>query len=72
MNSLSMTSLRPSGAGKATVPGRLGRWLAIVGISLGLVALGETALAQRGQLDRIIAIVDDDVVLKGELAARIL
>ena len=72
MNSLSMTSLRPSGAGKATVPERLGRWLALVGISLGLVALGESALAQRVQLDRIIAIVDDDVVLQSELDARML
>ena len=70
MNSLNMTNLHASGAGKVTVPGRLGRWLALVSISLGLVALGETALAQRVQLDRVIAIVDDDVVLQSELDAR--
>ena len=70
MNSLNMTNLHASGAGKVTVPGRLGRWLALVSISLSLVALGETALAQRVQLDRVIAIVDDDVVLQSELDAR--
>ncbi len=70
MNSLNMTNLHASGAGKVTVPGRLGRWIALVSISLGLVALGETALAQRVQLDRVIAIVDDDVVLQSELDAR--
>ena len=70
MNSLIMTNLHPSGAGKATVPGRFGRWLAVVSISLGLATLGETALAQRVQLDRVIAIVDDDVVLQSELDAR--
>ncbi|MCH2355659.1 MAG: peptidylprolyl isomerase [Pseudomonadales bacterium] len=72
MNSLNMTNLHASGAGKVTVPGRLGRWLALVSISLGLVALGETALAQRVQLDRVIAIVDDDVVLQSELDARVI
>jgi len=72
MNSLNRTNLRPSGAHKVTVPGRFGRWLALVSISLGLVALGETALAQRVQLDRVIAIVDDDVVLQSELEARII
>ena len=72
MNSLNMTNLHPSGAGKATLPGRLGRWLAVVSISLGLAALGATALAQRVQLDRVIAIVDDDVVLQSELEARII
>ncbi len=70
MNSFNRTNLRLIGASKATVPGRLGRWLALVSISLGLVALGETALAQRVQLDRVIAIVDDDVVLQSELDAR--
>ena len=72
MNSFNRTNLHPSGAGKATVPGRLGRWLAVVSISLGLAALGATALAQRVQLDRVIAIVDDDVVLQSELEARII
>ncbi|MCH7671810.1 MAG: peptidylprolyl isomerase, partial [Proteobacteria bacterium] len=72
MNSLSMTSLHPTGAGKVAAPRRLGRWLALISISLGLVALGETALAQRVQLDRVIAIVDDGVVLQSELDARML
>ena len=72
MNSLSMTSLHPTGASKVAAPRRLGRWLALISISLGLVALGETALAQRVQLDRVIAIVDDDVVLQSELDARMI
>tara|TARA_B100000809_G_scaffold69238_1_gene66465 strand:- start:12422 stop:13774 length:1353 start_codon:yes stop_codon:yes gene_type:complete len=72
MNSFNISNRRPTSAGRTTVPGRLGVWLALVSLSLGLVVLGETALAQRVQLDRVIAIVDDDVVLQSELDARVI
>lgn len=70
MNNLKIYKMAAIGTGAGVK--RLASWLAVISISLGLVAISDDALSQRVQLDRIIAIVDDDVVLQSELDARIL
>jgi peptidyl-prolyl cis-trans isomerase SurA len=69
MNNLKMHEMAAIGA-SAEVK-RLSSWLVVACMSLGFMAISDYAFAQRVQLDRIIAIVDEDVVLQSEFDSRI-